>query len=129
LISAFECDARIDAQRLWTEFDSELQAHFALEEKEIFPEFAKAAPAEAAALIREHAELCDKLGKLGLGVDLHLTRAEAVSDFVHALRSHAKREDALLYRWAQTNLAAHTHLKLRTVLLGTIRELLGVAQP
>jgi len=128
LNAAFEGDARPDIPRIWTMFEAELQQHFALEEKLIIPEFAKVAPAEAAALLRDHAELRSRLSSLGVGVDLHLTRAEAVSGFVRTLRSHAKREDALLYRWAQTHLAEHTQAKLRSNLLGSVQEFLGIGR-
>jgi hemerythrin-like domain-containing protein len=127
LIAAFQGDAREASQHLWTKLEAELEAHFELEDKLIFPEFAKAAPAEAAALVREHAELRGKLSRLGLGVDLHLTRDQAVTDFVHRLRSHAKREDALLYLWAQGNLTEDNQTTLRNRLLEAVGEFLGIA--
>jgi hypothetical protein len=43
---------------------------------------------------------------LGLNLDLHCLRAEAVDDFARTLRAHAKRDDAALYPWAQSHLSA-----------------------
>jgi hemerythrin superfamily protein len=127
LIAAFEGDAREAVRHLWKTFEAALEAHFELEEKLIFPEFAKIAPAEVTALAREHAELRSKLSMLGLGVDLHLTRDQAVIGFVRRLRAHAKREDALLYLWAQSNLAEDSQSALRARLLEAVGEFLGIA--
>jgi hemerythrin-like domain-containing protein len=113
VFSVFEADARDEAVRLWTEFERGLQAHFELEEQCILPELAKVDAAEASELIREHARLRAKLGELGIGVDLHLTRDEAVADFIATLRAHAGREDALMYRFAQSSLPGTTQAALR----------------
>jgi hemerythrin-like domain-containing protein len=113
VLSVFEADARDEAVRLWTEFERGLQAHFELEEQYILPELAKADAAEASELIQEHARLRAKLGELGIGVDLHLTRDEAVADFIATLRAHAGREDALMYRFAQSSLPGTTLVALR----------------
>jgi hypothetical protein len=69
----------------------------------LFPQFRQAHPAAAAELVADHGNLRAMLGDLSVGLDLHLTRADMVERFVVVLRSHAAREDALLYRWAQAN--------------------------
>ncbi|HEX6241301.1 MAG TPA: hemerythrin domain-containing protein, partial [Polyangiales bacterium] len=66
--------------------------------------FAETNAAEAAALRREHHLIRDKLLQLGVGVDLHVTRHAQVEEFVRELRAHAKREDDLMYRWAEAQL-------------------------
>jgi hypothetical protein len=43
---------------------------------------------------------------LGVSLDLHTLREEAVNAFVGQLREHAQREEALLYPWARRNAAA-----------------------
>jgi hypothetical protein len=101
LLYAFEADARMEVGRLWNQFDAELRTHMTLEEEHLLPQFLEFNAPEAAALLREHDQLRDKLLKLGVGVDLHLTRFTQVDEFVAQLRAHAKREDALMYRWAQ----------------------------
>jgi len=113
VLSVFEADARNEAARLWTEFERGLLAHFELEEQPILPELAKVNAVEASELLHEHARLRAKLGELGIGVDLHLTRDEAVADFIATLRAHAGREDALMYRFAQTSLPERTQAILR----------------
>jgi hemerythrin-like domain-containing protein len=88
----------------WAVFERELSRHMEQEEAEILPIFAKHDPAEAHALLSEHCAIRNALLDLGLNLDLHCLRAEAVDDFVQRLRAHAKREDAALYPWAQSHL-------------------------
>lgn len=104
LLQALQADARQDAFRLWTAFDDGLCRHMALEEKELLPRLQEANPREVEALLGEHAQIRANLADLGLGVDLHEIRVQTVSDFIEQLRRHAKREDALAYRWAEKNL-------------------------
>jgi hemerythrin len=101
LLAAFNADAREDTQRLWDEFDSGLGTHLAFEERLLLPVFGAANPTEARALLAEHDQIRSTLSELGVGLDLHLTRADVVSDFIAKLRSHARREDELMYRWAE----------------------------
>jgi hemerythrin-like domain-containing protein len=114
VLTAFEADAQDEAARLWTAFERGLRAHFELEELHILPELAKVDAAESAALLAEHAQLRSKLGELGVGVDLHLTRQGAVADFIATLKAHAAREDALMYRFAQTSMPERTRATLRS---------------
>ena len=90
----------------WAAFERELSRHMELEEAELLPDFAKYDAAEAHALLSEHCAIRNALLDLGLNLDLHCVRAEAIDDFVARLRAHAKREDAALYLWAQNHLAA-----------------------
>lgn len=105
LSAAFEAEVPTEHARLWSALDERLRAHLDLEEREMLPRLAVARPEEAAAIRREHDELRRWLLELGVGVDLHTTRAEAVEQFIDLLRRHARREDALLYRWADETLA------------------------
>jgi hemerythrin-like domain-containing protein len=105
LLAALRADARDDAGQLWAEFDAGLTRHMDLEEKHLFPAFSVHNPQEAAELEQEHDHIRAKLTELGVGVDLHMTRAETVSEFVELLRDHARREDSLAYRWAQRELS------------------------
>jgi hemerythrin-like domain-containing protein len=85
----------------WTAFERELLRHLELEEAEILPAFAAHDAAEARAILAEHAEIRAALLDMGLNLDLHLLRAEAIEAFVQRLRTHARREDAALYAWAE----------------------------
>src|SRR5689334_15270691 len=113
LMTAFQQNAREEVARLWSIFERGLLAHFELEERDILPEFAKVDPTEVATLGAEHKEIRAKLMDLGVGLDLHLTHADVVAELVDTLRKHAKREDALLYRWAQANLPPNVQSTIR----------------
>jgi hemerythrin len=100
LIAAYETNDRDVAASAYKELEQRLATHFAMEEELLFPDFAKIEPAETAALRTEHQRIRTKLDELGIGVELHQTRIGAIRQLAQDLRSHAAREDALLYRWA-----------------------------
>jgi hemerythrin-like domain-containing protein len=104
LLNAFNADARVECAELWSEFDTRLRAHMLLEEQSMLPAFAREHPAEAERILAEHQQIQQTLIDLGIGVDLHLTRADLVEGFVALLRSHASREDKLFYAWSQEHL-------------------------
>ena len=120
LSSALRADAREDALRLWGAFEDGLCRHMALEEREILPFLRKQDPAEVDALLAEHQEIRAKLTELGVGVDLHEVGCQAVDDFISQLRAHARREEALAYRWAEEHVPPPQQQKIRAAL--------GVAQ-
>lgn len=103
LLAAFAADEPDELRRRWNELDRSLTAHMAVEERLILPAFARHDPGEAASLLAEHGELRRELFELGIAVDLHMIREEAGRRFVARLRDHARREDALLYRWASAH--------------------------
>ena len=115
MLEAFRADARDDAEKLWSEFDALFTAHLAREEEFLLPPLAAAHPDDAALLKSEHDQLRQKLLTLGVGVDLHLTKADTVADFVAALRAHAEREDALLYPWAEERVKGEPDLGLKLI--------------
>jgi hemerythrin-like domain-containing protein len=116
LTAAFDAHGSSDPPQLWRVFESGLMAHLALEERYILPEFQRQAPAEAAVLMREHAQIRKQLSQLGIAIDLHLTRAEIVAEFIRLLRSHAAREDALMYSWAHRHIGGNLRSSLRAQL-------------
>jgi len=103
-----------DAQRLdgpelracWSRFETELLRHLDYEEAAILPAFARRHAGKARAIVDEHARIRAALLDLGVSLDLHALRWEAVNDFASQLRAHARREDAQLYPWARRNVAA-----------------------
>lgn len=105
LLTAFQAGDRASAVALWSQFETGLRNHFDFEELHLFPQLRKAHPAETAELKAEHGQLLWLLSELGVGIDLHLTRSDMVEAFVTRLRAHADREDALLYRWADTRVS------------------------
>jgi hypothetical protein len=74
------------------------------EERHVLPAFRAVDKREADDLLREHHLIRCRLMDLGVGVDLHLLRVEVVADFIAVLRAHARREDALMYHWAEREL-------------------------
>lgn len=114
VLAAFEANARIEAAALWTSFDRELEEHFQLEEQHLFPRLARVMPLEAAALRIEHDAIRARIADLGVGVDLHLARAEVVEELVRDLEEHTRREATLLYRWVDEMLPPEEQTWLRT---------------
>jgi hypothetical protein len=90
----------IDLRAEWEVFERGLLRHLELEEHEILPGFARDDPAGAKAILDEHGAIRDALVEMGISLDLHLLRADAVQAFCDRLRAHAAREEAALYRWA-----------------------------
>jgi hemerythrin-like domain-containing protein len=92
-------------RNLWTRLENLVLAHMAAEEAHLFPALERVDPIEVRKLTEEHSGLREQLAELGVGVDLHLVASPRVSQFMADLRSHAKREDALAYRWAAESLS------------------------
>ena len=97
-------DDREETAAAWNDFSVGLLAHLELEEREILPAFAAAHAEEARAILDEHAAFRAKLSDLDVAVDLHFIREDVARDFTEALRAHARREDALMYAWADEHL-------------------------
>lgn len=94
-----ECDA------IWDEFTRRLEAHMELEEKELFPRFAKLGPDQSeivAKLTAEHVALRNLVLQLGLAVQEQLLRLDDVRGLVEKLKGHAAHENEVFYRWART---------------------------
>ena len=116
-LSALHAGARAEAERLWFDFDRELRAHLELEEQYILPALARTAPAEAAALRTAHRELRRRVEKLGIGLELHLTREAAVQELFATHAAHAAREEHLLHGVAQDQLPVRSCAAIRALLL------------
>ena len=94
-------DDRAFALEAWRALERGLGAHLEAEERDMLPLLDAQAPAEAAGIRAEHAEIRRQLGEIGVGLEIHVVCEEVVERFARALRDHAAREDALLYRWAE----------------------------
>jgi hemerythrin-like domain-containing protein len=129
LLEALRADARDDAAKLWDDFDSGLRAHLEVEEQEMLPGFAQVDVTEAAALRSEHDTIRDRLTELGVGVDLHETRAEIVDDFRKRLRAHAEREERLLYRWVREGLPEPVKAGIFEQIAATARRIRASREP
>jgi hemerythrin superfamily protein len=105
-------DDRDETRAAWNDFEKGLLAHLEVEEKFILPRFAEDHELEASVIRREHGVFRAKLAELGVMVDLHAIRMDVANEFVRALRDHARREDSLMYRWAQENIARETRAEV-----------------
>ena len=103
--------------------------HVELEERFVLPKPAEIAPAEAARLTREHAEIRVQLLQLGVALDLRLARADLVQEFLRVLKLHTQREDALMYRWAEVHVVGATRNTLLTSLLRGMRKAVPMTLP
>jgi hemerythrin superfamily protein len=97
-------DVRPQLHERWCELESKLLSHLEAEERYVLPAFARVDREEAFALIREHGKIRELLLELGISIELHYARLAPFQKFVEILRTHAAREEALLYRWAATML-------------------------
>lgn len=113
LIAAYETNDREIAAAAYADFEQRLSAHFEAEEQALFPDFARTEPEETKRLSDDHRWIRARVEELAIGVDLHATRVGVIRELVQKLRSHASRENALLYRWADrmfSDPAAHARL-------------------
>jgi hemerythrin-like domain-containing protein len=104
LLNYVHVDDREGMQAAWDDFERGLSAHLEVEEAEMIPVLDRDNQEEAAAIRRDHAMIRRTLAELGVRLDIHLLREETVEAFVRLLRSHAAREEALLYRAADATL-------------------------
>ena len=110
-----------DLRAEWTAFERGLLRHLEQEEAEILPAFARHDPAEARAILAEHAEIRGALLEMGMNLDLHYLRAEAVQDFARRLKAHASREDAGCYAWAAGHVTPGTWRSIKRSLRDAAR--------
>jgi hemerythrin-like domain-containing protein len=108
------------------ELEEGLQNHFATEETFLFPMFRAVDPREAMTLQAEHQSLRETLLDLGGGVGVNLARSPQATRFAELLASHTRREEAMLYRWANTNLPPQTVEMVRSRLQRTFKALSAV---
>jgi hemerythrin-like domain-containing protein len=104
LIAAVRADDREASQKRWAKVESMLLRHLDVEEMFIFPALAEEHAAEVERLRRDHAAIRRQLGEIGLSLELHTARCEAIESFCTALREHAEREDSLAYLFAERTL-------------------------
>lgn len=110
----------------WVELEEGLQNHFATEETFLFPMFRALDMREAMALQAEHQSLRETLLEIGGGVGVNLARSPMATRFAELLASHTRREEAMLYRWANANLPPQTTEMIRSRLLRTFKSLSSV---
>jgi len=108
-----------DLRGAWSELENLLVRHLEFEEKELFPRVEALHPDWTAGFRRDHTEIRRLLADLGIRVDLHALRKAELDELVAALRAHAEREDATVYRWAGEAAPADTRRHLLSLLART----------
>jgi hypothetical protein len=109
----------------WREFADAVEHHMAAEEAIILPLYERVAPAEASEIRAEHVRLRALLRRLDVEVDLHEVRVRTIRELIATLHEHARREEVLMYPWAERQLPAPRLATLRT----RIEQLLATAIP
>ena len=101
LLAAMHGGDAAACQASWSRFEQGLLAHMDAEEVFLLPAFERIDPAETIAIRQEHATLRHLLADMGVRLELHAVREEHVKRMVETLRGHARREELVLYRWAE----------------------------
>lgn len=99
-----------DCDSIWDTFSRNLERHMSYEEDELFPAYAKSSQAAALTvqqLDAEHTEFRQRLGTIGVDIQLHLVRVEVLQELVDLLLDHARREGQSMYPWIDEQTARH----------------------
>jgi hypothetical protein len=88
-------------RRRWPPFEESLLAHLEAEEVFLLPAIPGALGPEGDALLVEHAKFRAAVAEIGIGIDLHTTRADRIEDLARALRAHVAGEEHTLYPQAR----------------------------
>lgn len=109
------------AQEAWTAFERGLLAHLEAEEHHMLPVFEREDPDEAVVIRNEHDKIRAMLADIGVGLEIHSAREARVEEFVRFLRAHAKREEAKLYAWAESDLPEEPSRGVRARIRAAVR--------
>jgi hypothetical protein len=85
----------------WRELRDTLLRHLTEEEDTILPRFSLADPADAAKIVRDHANIRRRLAEVDEELARGIMRREKVLSVVSCLRVHHHHEEAGMYRWAR----------------------------
>lgn len=118
LRAAVRAGDREAMQTRWATLERVLLQHLDVEEVFVFPALKKDHAAEVEALLQEHAAIRRQIGELGLALELHTLRSEAIESFCGFLRDHAARENAMAYAQADRLLAADLVRMIAARILG-----------
>jgi hypothetical protein len=102
--------------RRWREIGHQLYNHMMAEAHFLLPAYQHAEPENAQGLRDQHARLREQALEIAVAVRLHTVRMEQIQAFVAALRAHAQREEAPLYRWADRHVSDGERHRMRAYL-------------
>lgn len=100
LVKAGFTDEPSDLIRRWSDIEHHLYDHMMAEEHFLFPAYQHDEPENAQVLRAQHARLRTHALEIGVAVELHTVRLEQIEGFIAELQTHARCEEAALYRWA-----------------------------
>jgi hypothetical protein len=95
---ALSSDAR-DLRQTWSEFEGCLTRHLQFEERYLLPAVLASHPDEVQLVLTEHRRIRECVADLGVEIDLHVARRDAVEALIRRLREHAQNEERTLYYW------------------------------
>lgn len=104
-------------------FEQHVLEHMRAEEQLILPEFERENPTEAAEIRAGHERLRRQLDATACQIELHEVRLETLRALGEELEQHARREDKIMYPWAQVHLPRDRQHVLRDRLLASLRRL------
>jgi hypothetical protein len=113
ILSAGFADQPRDLVKCWADIEHQLLDHMTAEEHLLFPAYQREDPENAQDLRDQHARLRAMAFEIGVAIQLHTIRCDALQQFVAELRAHARNEEASLYRWADRHLAGDEDHRLR----------------
>ena len=122
LVTAARMDDWDRLHAAWREVERDLSAHLAAEEELMLPRFERYDAATAAKIRAQHARIRAQLEALGVDLDLHALRVDAVEAFVARLKEHATGEERALYAWAQASLGEREKTSLLSRLKTRLRN-------
>ena len=96
-------DAEVDLSQQWDDFASDLAAHMAYEEHDMFPLLAWEAvdgPQLVARLHAEHAAIRTRTQAIGSAMARHGLQVDALDALAELIGHHSELEDLRLYPWA-----------------------------
>jgi hemerythrin len=100
VLSTFEAGDREACDAAYRTLERHLETHLSFEDHELLPALARIDGKEADRLAEDHRRIRARMTEIGVGVDLHTTRAKHVRALIVDLANHARREGELMYRWA-----------------------------
>lgn len=93
-----------ELQETWSAFERSLTSHLRTEERQLLPRFVASHPDEVRSVLAQHRLIREQVAELGVRVDLHAARKNALLLLIRTLRDHARAEERTLYGWVETGL-------------------------
>ncbi len=99
LANRVHCGDTAAIDEAWGPLETRLRAHMDFEELQLLPRFELIAPDAARRIQAEHAQIRDALSDVGIAIELHTVREDAMNRLLSHLRAHGRHEEETLYRW------------------------------